>query len=62
MEDEMGRHVAWMGELRSSERKRPLGRHRHGWEYNIRMDVRKPGGSVWTGCIWLRIGTSGGPL
>jgi hypothetical protein len=22
----------------------------------------KPGGKVCTGCIWLRIGTSGGPL
>jgi hypothetical protein len=24
--------------------------------------LRKQGGRVWTGCIWLRIGNSGGPL
>jgi hypothetical protein len=37
------------------EGKRPLGRPRRRWEDNIRM-------VVWTGLIWLRIGTSGGPL
>jgi hypothetical protein len=42
-------HVARVGEMRNaynilvgkSERKRPLGRHRHRWEDNIRMDVRE---------------------
>jgi hypothetical protein len=40
------------------EGKRPLGRPRRRWEDNIRMDLRE----VWTGLIWLRIGTSRGPL
>jgi hypothetical protein len=26
------------------------------WEDNIKMDIRE---MVWTGCIWLRIGSSG---
>jgi hypothetical protein len=29
---------------------------------NIRMDVEEMSGKVWTGFIWLRIGTSGGLL
>jgi hypothetical protein len=33
------------------------GRLRHRWVNNIRMDK-----VVWTGLIWLRIGTSGGLL
>jgi hypothetical protein len=37
------------------EGKRPLGRPR--WVDNIQMD-----GVVWTGLIWLMIGTSGGLL
>jgi hypothetical protein len=32
--------------------KRPLGRPRHRWVYNIKMDDRD--GMVWTGLIWLR--------
>jgi hypothetical protein len=40
-------HVACMGERRDAysilvgkhEGKRPLGRHKHRWEYNIRMDL-----------------------
>jgi hypothetical protein len=43
------------------EGKRALGRPRRKWEDNIRMDVRSDG-VVWTGLIWLRIGTSGGAL
>jgi hypothetical protein len=55
-------HVGRMGEERKlykdcflgkPERKRPLGRQRHGWEDGIR---------VWTGFHWLRIGTGGGLL
>jgi hypothetical protein len=50
-------HVARMGEKRNAYRilmgkpegKRPLGRPRRRWV-------------VWTGLIWLRIGTSGGLL
>jgi len=64
------RHVASMGEVTSAfivlvgkpEGKRPLGRHRLRWEDSIRMDIREIGGKVWTGCIWLRIGSSGGLL
>jgi hypothetical protein len=43
--------------VRKPEGKRQLERPRHRWEYNIRMD-----GKVWTGCIWLRIETSGAVL
>jgi hypothetical protein len=40
----------------TSEGSRLLGRRRHRWEHNIRMEI---GLEVWTGFIWLRIGTSG---
>jgi hypothetical protein len=43
------------------EWERPLGRRRRRWEDNIRMDLREIG-RVWTGLVWLRIGTSGGLL
>jgi hypothetical protein len=54
-----------MGEMRNvyeiligkPEGKRPLGRTKSGWEYNIEK-VEK----MWTGCIWFRVGTSGGLL
>jgi hypothetical protein len=59
-----------MGEMRNAynilvgkiEGKRPLGRRRHRWEDNIRMDLRENGGKFWNGCIWLRIVTSGALL
>jgi hypothetical protein len=62
-------HVEYMGEKRNTYRismgkpegKRALGRPRHRWEDNIRMDLRWDA-VVWTGLIWLRIGTSGGLL
>jgi hypothetical protein len=38
---------------------RPLGRPRRRWEDNIKMDLGRYDGVVWTGLIWLRIGTSG---
>jgi hypothetical protein len=41
------------------ERKRPLGRPRHIWEDDIKMNLREIGKEVWIGWIWLRIGTSG---
>jgi hypothetical protein len=46
------------------EGKTSLGRPRHRWVENIKLDLRKIGwnGMVWTGSIWLRIGTSGGLL
>jgi hypothetical protein len=50
-------HVAYMEEMKNAysisfgkpQGKRPRPR----WEENIKMD-----GKDWTGCIWLRIGTS----
>jgi hypothetical protein len=45
-----------------SEGRRPLGRPRHRWEDNIKMDVPEVGWGAWTGLIWLRIGTGGGLL
>jgi hypothetical protein len=71
-EDEMGRAGSTNGEkrnayrilMRKPEGKRPLGRPRCRWVDNIEMDLRQIGwgGMVWTGLIWLRIGTSGGLL
>jgi hypothetical protein len=42
------------------EGKRPLGRPRCRWAGNIRMILEREDGMVWTGLMWLRIGTSGG--
>jgi hypothetical protein len=55
-------HVARIGETRNAYRilmgkkegKRPLGRPRHSWKYNIKIDVRekeKKDRVVWTGLI-----------
>jgi hypothetical protein len=44
---------------RKPEGKRPLGKSRHRWRENNKMDLRKLGWFVWTGLIWLRIGTGG---
>jgi hypothetical protein len=44
------------------EGKRPLTRYKRRWEENIRIDLRGIRWRVWTGCIWLRIRTSGGLL
>jgi hypothetical protein len=41
------------------EGKRPLGRPRHRWMDNIRMDLGEVAGVMWTGLAWLRIGTGG---
>jgi hypothetical protein len=41
--------------------KRPQGRPRLRWKDNIKTDL-KLDGRVWTGLIWLMIGTSGGLL
>jgi hypothetical protein len=43
----------WRGNL---EAKRPLERPRDIWADNSKMDLRD--GVIWTGLIWLRIGTS----
>jgi hypothetical protein len=65
----MGRACSTNGEKRNEytilvgkpEGKRPLGRPRRRWVNNIKMDIRECG-MVWSGLIWLRIGTSGGLL
>jgi len=46
--------------LGKPEGRRPLGRPRHGWVDNIRMDLRDVG--MWTGLGWPRIETGGGHL
>jgi hypothetical protein len=66
----MAGHVAQVWEKNNTYRllvgkpegKRPLGRPRHRWVDNIRMDLGEIswGGVVWIG--WLRIGTGGGFL
>jgi hypothetical protein len=38
--------------------KRPLGRPRRRWVDNIRI-LEKWDGVMWTGLVWLRIGTDG---
>jgi hypothetical protein len=42
--------------------KRPLGKPRCRWVDNIKVDLRYEYEVVWTGLIWLRLGTSGGLL
>jgi hypothetical protein len=41
------------------EGRRPLGRPRHRWEDNIKMDLQAVGCGAWTGLIWLRVGKGG---
>jgi hypothetical protein len=58
-----------MGEKRNAYRilvgkpegRRPLGSTSRRWADSIKMDLREIGwdGVVWTGLIWLRIGTIG---
>jgi hypothetical protein len=63
-------YVACMGERRgvytvsvgNPQGRRPLERHSHRREYNIRMDLQEVGCGVWTGLSWLRIGTGDGHL
>jgi hypothetical protein len=60
-------HVARMGEGRGfyrvlvgrPEGKRPLGRPRHSWKDNIKLDLREMGSVGRTGFSWLRIGSGG---
>ena len=62
--------MACMGERRgvyrvlvgNPEGKRTFGRPRHRWEDGIMMDLQKCDVGVWTGSIWLRIGTVRGLL
>jgi hypothetical protein len=65
----MGRACSTNGEKRNAyrifmgkpEKKRPLGRPRRRWMDSIKMNLRQDG-MVWTGLMWLTIGTSGGLL
>jgi hypothetical protein len=58
----MGRHVARKGEKKIAysllvgkpQGKRPLGRPRRRWVYNIRIELGEVGWGVWTGLVWLR--------
>jgi hypothetical protein len=63
-------HVAHKREMRNVykilvgklEGKRPLGRRRRRWDDNIKINLAEYCLEVWTGFIWLWIGTSVGLL
>jgi hypothetical protein len=67
MGNEVGGHVARMGEKRKvytvlmgkPGRKISLGRRRHRWEDGIRMGLRVIEWMGWSGFRWLRIGAGG---
>ena len=48
--------------MRKPEGKRPLGRPRHKWEDNIKMEVGWGGWWAWTGLISPRMERGGGHL
>jgi hypothetical protein len=48
--------------VKRPEGKRPLGRSRHRWEYNIKMDLVEIQWEAWIGFIWFRIDTDVGLL
>jgi hypothetical protein len=52
-----GEETAYRPLVGKPELKSPLGRPRRMW--NIKINFREINGMVWTGSIWLRIGTSG---
>jgi hypothetical protein len=60
-------HVARMGEKRNAYRllvgkpegKRPLRRQRRRWLDNLGWILERWDGVMWTGLVWLRIGTGG---
>jgi hypothetical protein len=43
--------------VQKHEEKRPIERHKHGWEDNIEMDVKEIGRAVWTRFSWLSTGS-----
>jgi len=63
-------HVARIGEKRdlyrvlvgNAEGKKPLGRPRHRWEDNIKMNLQEVGCGDWTRSNWIRIERGGGHL
>jgi len=63
-------HVARMGDRRCAYRglvekrewKIPLGKPSRRWETNTKMNPQEVNREVWTGLLWLRLGTGGGLL
>jgi hypothetical protein len=51
-----GSHIVYWWEI---QRKRPLGRPRHRWVDILRGILEKLDGVMWTGLVWLKIGTGG---
>jgi hypothetical protein len=43
----------------NAEGKRPLGRRRHRWGDNIKMDLQEVRWWAWTGLMWFRFGAGG---
>jgi hypothetical protein len=66
-EDGWAGHVARIGEKRNAyrlfvrkpDRKRPLGRPRRMWLIILGCILERWDGVMWTGLVWLRIGTGG---
>jgi len=58
----MGRGEVYTGSWWGNLRKRPLGRPRHRWKDNIKMDLQEVECGAWSGSIWVRIGTGCGHL
>jgi len=63
-------HVASMEESRCAYKvlvwrpdgKNPLGRRMRRWKKILKWIFKKWDWEAWTGLIWLKIGTGGGPL
>jgi hypothetical protein len=45
--------------MRKPEGWRPIGKLRHRWWIILRCIFQRYDGVVWTGLVWLRMGTSG---
>jgi hypothetical protein len=58
----VGKRNAYKVLMGKPEGKRPVGRPRHRWDCNIKMDLQEVGLGAWTGLIWLRIRTGGGQV
>jgi hypothetical protein len=59
MGEERGMYRVLVGK---PEGKKQMGKPRHRWEDNIRINPQEVGCGVWTGLGWLRIETGGGQL
>jgi hypothetical protein len=51
--------IFWLGSLKARDHTEDLGVD---GKIILKRILGKQGGKLWTGCIWLRIGTSGRPL